>query len=168
MDQHPTQQLPSGMSKVRCLPLNRLCIICIQICIRLCLWAEAECSERGNEKVGKGRVTQGPWPCCFHSHSVSSFWVLKSTNWSSSLGYKWSWRWIPVTLRARQMNPCSIPFLIWMWHLQATACRIVRIISPLKCRSWSFAQKGQLKILLSGAFVTRDLVATFLTPHPTG
>lgn len=39
----------------------------------------------------------------------------------------------------------------------------MRIISPLKCRNWSFAQEGQLKILLSKAPVIRGLSGHF--PH---
>lgn len=39
----------------------------------------------------------------------------------------------------------------------------MRIISPLKCRIWSFAQEGQLKILLSKAPVIRGLSGHF--PH---
>lgn len=60
------QQPAPGMSKVRCLPLNRPCG---KSCS--CPRAEAESSKGRNKQVQKSRVTWGSWPCCFHSHPVS-------------------------------------------------------------------------------------------------
>ena len=105
---------------------------------------EEESRERRQGDSGPPAILFVPW------HPVSSSWTVRATNWSSR-------PWLQMVLEvnsghtsSQESEPCSVPSLIWMWHLQATACHTVRIISPLKCRSWSFAQEEQLKILLSG------------------
>lgn len=61
------RQPAPGMSNIRCLPLNRPCG---KPCS--CPRADAERSTGRNKQLEKSRVTWGPWPCCFHSHPISS------------------------------------------------------------------------------------------------